>query len=320
MIDPISNYCAPIVLAGAMNNIWGMPESFARIIIPAGITLLVFIAGQIVVWYRGQKTIQNETKNYRAILLSAIDFIKTSVEKNVVSLRDFSGRVANTEEIHPERLELLEMLAGKIDSIGVDRFVRTFMLNSTTPKVDSLNNKMTYNLIAQFGFLTSIESYVKKNYDSYQSRIIKLMDEWNVVYFKLVEITADWGIKTANPTHPLRPFHNQVHNICQSWQQTASNGKSTMTFSMTNLVEPLSQLSKGVLAQNANNEYAYELHKILEKIKFIDLQWRTSKEGDDNFYSDVAASIEESYKSLVNTKEYFEQKTAVKGIFALNKS
>lgn len=319
MTDTISNYCNSIIPAEANNNIWGMPEGFASIIIPAGITLFVFIIGQIIVWYRGQKTIQNETRNYRDIILSWIDFLEPSIEKNTKYLKDFSDRVANTKDVHPERLELIEMLTDKIDSIGVDRFIRTFMINSTLSMEHSTNGKMTYNLIAQFAFLTSIESHIKRDYESYQSRIFMLKDEWNVAFLKLNEIVSDWGIKTANPAHTLHDFHSQVHSIVQSWQQAAVNSENTMIFSMTNLITPLAQLAKNALEQNANNEYAYELHKIVEKFGLVGVKWNVSKKSDEKYYSAIATSIEESYKSLVNAKDYFRQKTKAKGIFALNK-
>ncbi len=323
------NKCKDVILTHTENipsspviensDIWGMPESFARIIIPAIITLFVFVVGQIIVWYRSQAAIQNETKNYRTIILNWIDLIKTTVEKQAKSCTELSGNIANSQDIHPERFEYSKMLAEKADSIGVERFITTFMINSTSPKKDAKNDKMTYNLISQFNFLKSIEPHIAFTYNSYQSQILELMHEWNVVFMKLDELTSDWTAKITSPENPYYTFHHEVVRISNDWIQGAPNGRSTMVYSMSNLITPLTDLTAEELNGNINNEYAFQMSAILQQLRIIDLKWRTNIEGNSKLFADLGTSISNSYLSLTNAKQYFEQKTKVKNIFSLSK-
>ncbi len=301
------------------NNIWGMPENIARIAIPAIITLTVFIIGQIIVWYRAQVAIQNETKNYRTIILNWIDLIKTSIEKQVASCNELSSNIAHSQDIHPERFEYTKMLAEKADSIGVDRFITTFMINSTSSKVDDKNDKMTYNLISQFNFLKSIEHNITNTYNNYQSQILELMSEWNTIFMKLDELTLSWTPQITGSGHPYLAFHREVVKISNSWIQNAPNGRSTMVYSMANLITPLTTLTAEELTRNINNEYAFQMSAILQQLRIIDLKWRTNIDGNSRLFADTATSINNSYASLINAKQYFEQDTKVKSIFKVRK-
>jgi len=301
------------------SDIWGMPESLARIAIPAVITLSVFIIGQIIVWYRSQIAIQNETNNYRTIILNWIDLIKTSVEKQVASCNELSVNIANSQDIHPERFEYTKMLAEKADSIGVDRFIATFMINSTHSKVDNKNDKMTYNLISQFNFLKSIEPNIATTYSNYQSQILELMSEWNTIFMKLDELTSNWTTQITDPNHPYLAFHREVVKISNNWIQNAPNGRSTMVYSMENLITPLTTLTAEELAQNINNEYAFQMSAILQQLRIIDLKWRTNIDGNSRLFADIATSISNSYTSLINAKQYFKQETKAKNIFEVRK-
>lgn len=301
------------------NEIWGMPENFARIFIPAIISIAVFVIGQIIVWYRNQKAIQSETRNYRIVILNWIDLIKSSVDKQITSCRTLSQDIAKSQDIHPERFEYTKMLAEKVDSIGVDRFITTFMINSTSPKKSADNNKMTFNLISQFNFLKAIEPNVAETYKSYQNQTLELMAEWNNYFMKLDQLTSDWTSK-INGTHPYSSFHEKVMDIGSKWlQNTPNNGRSTMIYSMNHLITPLTSLVSVETNKNVNNEYAFQMSAILQQLRIIDLKWRTNIEGNSKLFSDLGTSIENAYNSLCAAKQYFKDKTTEKNIFSVRK-
>lgn len=300
------------------NEIWGMPENFARIFIPAIISIAVFVIGQVIVWYRNQKAIQSETRNYRIVILNWIDLIKSSVEKQITSCRTLSQAIANSQDIHPERFEYTKMLAEKVDSIGVDRFITTFMINSTSPKKNEDNNKMTYNLISQFSFLKAIEPNIAETYKSYQNQTLELMAEWNNYFMKLDQLTSDWTSK-INSTHPYGPFHAKVVDISNKWLQNAPNGRSTMIYSMNHLITPLTSLVSEEIKKNANNEYAFQMSAVLQQLRIIDLKWRTNIDGNSKLFADLGTSIENAYNSLCTAKQYFKDKTTEKNIFSIRK-
>lgn len=306
------------IISDATTSFWGMPEGLARIVIPAGITLLVFILGQIIVWYRTQTAIQNEVKNYRDIILTWIDLIQKPVELQINSCIKLSENIINSQDIHPERFIANKMLAEKVDSIGIERYISTFMINTTIPREKNENDVMAYHLISQFNFLKSIEPIIADTYKNYQTQILELMNEWNIYFMKLDELVSNWS-KIISNNHPYFTFQQKIINTSNSWMKTAPNGRSTIVHSMNNLITPLSKIVEIELNTNIANDYAFQLSAILQQLRIVDLKWKTNIEGNSKLFEDIAISIGNSYRTLLNAKKYFKEKTNVKCIFSLRK-
>lgn len=304
-------------ISGTTDCFWGMPEGIARIVVPAGITLLVFVLGQIIIWYRSQTAMKNEVMNYRDIILTWIDLIQKPVEKQINSCRELSKNIANSQDIQPERFVANKMLAEKVDSIGIERYISTFMINTTKPKEENQNDLMTYNLISQFNFLKSIEPIIADTYKNYQTQIIELMMEWNNYFMKLDELTSNWSKIIVDNKHPYFAFQQEIVKISNNWIKTAPNGRSTMVHSMNNLITPLGKIVGIELNANIKNEYAFQLSAILQQLRIIDLKWKTNIEGNSKLFEDIANSIDNSYKALLNAKKYFQEKTEIKNLFPL---
>ncbi len=136
---------------------------------------------------------------------------------------------------------------------------------------------------------------------------------------KLDELTLSWTPQITGSGHPYLAFHREVVKISNSWIQNAPNGRSTMVYSMANLITPLTTLTAEELTRNINNEYAFQMSAILQQLRIIDLKWRTNIDGNSRLFADTATSINNSYASLINAKQYFEQDTKVKSIFKVRK-
>lgn len=299
------------------NKIFGMPENLAIILIPALITLLVFFCGELIKWYSKQKAIQNETRSYRTTILNWIDLINEPIQKQIDSCNKLSTDIADSPDIHPERFEYQKMLADKIDSISIDRFITTFMINSTSPEKDAQNDKMTYNLVSQFDFIKSIESNLSETYKSFQIQTLALMDDWNKEFMRLSDLTSNWTIEIIDKEHPYFSFHESVIHITTNYMAKAQNGENRTLDSFNNLIIPLSQLVNDELKVNIKNEYAFEMSSILQQFRIIDKKWKSNIKGYSPVFSGIATSISNSYNSLLNAKQYFEDKTNVKDIFRI---
>lgn len=305
----------------SQDTIFLMPESLLRILIPAVIALLVFIVGQLIVWYRNQKGIQNETKHYKRIILGWAELIKNPIEQQVAECRDLSDRIKISENLVPEKFNMVKMLANKVDNISIDKYISTFLLNTTNSKNedDYKNEKMTFNLISQYSYLSSIEGNISETYKSYQTEINKIMEEWNEKFYILTKIIDDWTQK-INEGDDLFDFRQNVRRISVNWVNTAPNGRSTMTYSMSQLVTPLSSLVDVELKSNMNNEYAYQLSETLQYLRIVDLKWRTCNNGFGIVFHNLAKNIETSLNALNEANEYFSTKTKTKNIFDIGES
>ena len=297
---------------------FNIPESLARILIPSIITLTVFLFGQLIIWYRNQRNIQNEAKNYKRIILCWADLIKNPVEKQVTECRDLSLRITSSQTLNPERFSLIKMLANKAESISIDRYISTFMINSTNPKDDNKNDKMTFNIVSQFDFLTTIEQSISDTYNAYQVEMNKIMEEWNEKFIKLTKIIEDWSIKIDNQ-HDYFTFQQNVRRISVNWTRTAPDGRSTMIHSVNQLITPLSALVDAELVANINNKYAFSLSDTLQHLRVVDLKWRICINGYSSVFNNVANNIETSLNALNEAKTYFSTKTKIKNIFSIGR-
>ncbi|MDF9830164.1 hypothetical protein [Parabacteroides sp. PF5-6] len=299
------------------NKILGIPENLAIILFPALITLMIFFLGEILKWYRKQEMKRNETKEYREVILNWIDLINNPIQKQIEACDKIAVDILNSQNIHPERMEYRKMLADKIDSIGVDRFINTFMINSTAPKSDAKNDKMTYNLVSQFNFLKSIEPNLSETYKEYQVQTLALMDEWNSEFMKLNDLTSSWAVKAKNKSHPYFVFNSNVAKIVNGYILKSQQGENNTVNTINNLISPLTALTNDELANNLENEYAFEMSSILQQFRIIDKKWNINVKGYSYLFSGMAKSINNSYSTLLDAKKYFKNETEVKGVLSI---
>lgn len=289
------NYFLLVIRAVSPNvhkNIFGMSEDVAQILIPTITTILVFIVGQIIIWFRNQNKKYNEVKNYQNVILSWIDLIQTPVMQQVQLCRDFAVRMASSSSIQPERFSVKKMLANKLNTISVERYIYTFMINTKNPKGE--NDKMIFNLISQVDFLASIESDIVKKYKEYHNQILELMNEWNSTFNLLKKTVDDW----SKP--PITEFRQPVIDFCRKSLESNPPQQDTLSI-MNNLIIPLEKL----VSQNSYNEDSFQLKPIFNQLEIIVYKWDVNKKGNSQNFNDIAKSIESSYRILHKAKEYF---------------
>lgn len=234
--------------------------------------------------------------------------------QQVASCGDFSKRLQASENIRPESFQYNKMLANKVDEFSVDVFVNTFVTNTKGIDKESENEKQKwcFNLISQFNYLKSIEEQIPTIYEKYQSQTFEIMDEWNSNFVKLDKIISEQS-RIANSA----TFHRQVLEIANAWLEAAPNGRSSVTLTMGNLIEPLSAAVKTELSANPSNDYAFNLSDNLQTLRLSHLKWETNKNENVQEFQDLGTNINDALESLKSTRNSFNEKTKVNSVFKI---
>ncbi|MCJ8290002.1 MAG: hypothetical protein HRT58_10090 [Crocinitomicaceae bacterium] len=299
-------------------EILGLPLGLARIFIPVIVTLLVFALGQFLVWLKSKYEKQNEVASYRELILGWVNLIEQSVTQQVTSCNDFSIRLRDSEDIHPELFQYNKMFANKVDDFSVDVFVNTFVTNSKGVDSESENDKQKwcFNLISEFNYLKNIEEQIPTIYEKYQSQTFEIMDEWNSNFGKLDKIISEQSrLVNSRPGHATATFHGQVMGIANAWLAAAPNGRSSVTLTIDTLITPLTDLVRVELTQNPSNEYAFNLSDILQTLRISHLKWETNKNGNVQIFEGLGTKINDVLVSLKSTKNNFDSKTKPNQVF-----
>jgi len=282
---------------------------------PIGIPILIFVLGQIFFWIDRKNKICRETENYKQVIFSAVDFVTGLVEKQIESCRSFAENLKKSDEILPERLGLVNMLADKVDEINIERFINTFMTNTTKSKE---NSQHTYSIVAQFNYLKSMEIVIKTQYDLHQKQMYEIMNEWNKNFMLLDKLFVETSkVVGDNSTHDLYPFYQKIKEIRDTWVISCPSGRSSANQSVNNLILPLSIfIEKTVQNSNANN-IAYSFLEVLQELQIVNLKWKTHVAGFVTVFTEIVVGLQNSINELTIDKDYFKEKTKTKNIFAI---
>lgn len=318
--DSISAFKIQNLESASDSQIFGMPLGLARIFIPVIVTLLVFALGQFLVWLKSKYEKRNEVTSYRELILGWVDLIEQSVTQQVNACNDFSTRLQNSEDIHPELFQYNKMLANKVDDFSVDVFVNTFVTNSEgiDEESESQKQKWCFNLISQFNYLKNIEEQIPTIYEKYQSQTFEIMDEWNLNFGNLDKIISEQSrLVNTNRQHPTANFHAQIMGISNAWLAAAPNGRSSVTLTMENLINPMTNAVRTELSENPSNDYAFNLSDNLQSLRITHLKWDTNKRGNVQVFQGIGTKINEVLESLKNTKNNFDSKTKPNQVFRI---
>lgn len=88
-------------------TVLGMSQSVASIAIPVGAAILIFLAG----WTIDKRKEYIKIKNFKKTVYYWIDSLKDQVGITVSELNKTANAIRESEDIHPERLEMEEVVA-----------------------------------------------------------------------------------------------------------------------------------------------------------------------------------------------------------------
>lgn len=299
------------------SSVFGIPENVARILIPAIVSIIILFLSQIFTWYFKKRERQLEIQSYRNAILSWIGLIELSVTKQIKACREFAKALEDSKNINTERFTYIKILSGKIDDISIDKFINTFIVNSTHP-LNSENNEMTFNLVYHFSYLTAVEPEMSKTYSVYQDDLFSYMNEWNNSIIELDNLVSKYSrIINKNENNSLFSFHNTILTLCNKWKLSAPNKTITAESTINDLINPLTELVKQELSQNLNNEYAFEISALMLKFRILEKKWKTNIKGNAQNFYDYSKKIQSSYDVLKYSRDYFNNNTKIVNIWKI---
>lgn len=293
----------------------GKPDSMAKIWIPASIPIIVLAATLLYSWYIRKKSIWNEAQSYRRLILEWIELIGSSVNSQIESCTDFVQRIENTEVVQPEKILYIDMLAEKVNSIGLDRFINTFIINSTHNKKNT-NNKMTYNLIAQFNYLQSVELELKNTYNIYHEQMTSFLDDWNKYFIEFHNLISHYSKTIGKDEENLAyNFHIDVNQLSNQWINDMPKSGITKEYVFIDLIKPLSDIVKEELSKGNKHDYVYELSSIIGNFNILRRKLESNINGNALLFRSYATNITTAYSTLITAKDYFNNNTKVLNIW-----
>ncbi|MDP2387879.1 MAG: hypothetical protein Q8M29_16015 [Bacteroidota bacterium] len=303
-------------LSNSHGEIFGLTATDAKFAIPIIVTISIFILTQLISWIKSKSEKRKEILSYRNIITQWVTLIESSITQQINACRDFSTRLTNSTDIHPETFQYNKLQVEKVESISVDRYISAFVTNSTG--AEEPNYRMTFSLISQFNFLKNIENEIPNIYSVYQKQTFEIMDEWNVNFRSLDSLISKQTVTVRTTTnHPTAIFHTQVLQTANAWLNGAPNGRSSVSYSMTNLIEPLSTFVKVELNTNPNNDYAFNLSACLQELRISHLKWQTNLSGNILVFTGIADKLNDVYTGLTNSRNHFIDNTRVRYFWAI---
>lgn len=275
-------------------SIFGMSEELASIVIPTGITIIIFCLSQILSFCYAKCKQYNETKKYRDIVFKWTEMIIPTVRQQAEECKKLSEAVNASEELQPERLAFSISAAEKINCIPADKLVEIFTLRSSLRCIfqdkQSDIEKNTYNIISLHSYLSQLQGMVEENYKSYQIQTIDLGNEWNKSYKILTEyISANMHTKyfefLNNPDLEIKS-----HIDCYK-----------------KIVEPLIRIF-----ETAPGEVGFSIRHTLNELQIIEKKRESLFKGYETIFNDLSNTINSSIEDLVTSVDFFKEETRIK--------
>jgi len=192
------------------------------------------------------------------------------------------------------------------------------MINTKTKLKENINDKMTFNLVSQFNYLTLMEKSIVETYNTYQKDSLDIMDEWNVEFKKLSKCIDNLFVKVNND-HVYFAFKQKVVTISMFFKKATEDGTNTMVGSMDNLISPLTELTTAELNHDVSNEFAFQISEVLQYLRFVEHRWKVNNEAYNSVFKTMGKNIKTSLDSINEAKKYFETNTKTKNILQIGK-
>lgn len=293
-----------------------LPLELAKILIPVLVTISLFFLGHVIGWIKLKYEKFKETKEYREMILEWINLVEKPIKTQIVSCKKFAEQVGSSQDLQPEVLEYNNFIIEKIETIPVERYIKTFVINTKGDKKEKY--KQIYNLISQFDYLKKVQKEMLDYYEKYHSYCEDLMNEWNTNFINLDTIVEKHTLDTKAQAITTDAFHLGILEIVIKWGRNSADGQSSVLNSKLNLIEPMSVLVSHELKGNPINEYAYSLDICLQGLNVTLKKLKGNYEGNKILFSSISQNMETSLETLKNVKEFFNKKTKVRCLFNIN--
>ena len=295
--------------------IMGIPEGFARILIPIAVTVLIFFLGHFISWLKGKYERKKEVSSYKNLISKWIELISKSIEAQITSCDQFAENLEKSEDMSPTRFSANKLLAEKINSLPLEKLINAFSVNTTGDK--DKNYKMTFNLVSQFNYLTNVELSIAENFEAYSKLFDELVKRWNLLFTEFDDIISGQSKEIGkNKEHPNFRFHEEVLKIVNEWIRTSPSDKNSILHTNNKLIKPLIELTAKELNSN-QNDYAFKLSRVIRDLNIELIQWDNAKRVNADLFRNTAETIKHAYDKLLEANVYFKIETKTVNILRI---
>jgi len=288
----------------------------AKILIPVLVTILLFFIGYLIGWITTKYGKYKETKEYREMILEWIGLIEKPIQTQIDTCKKFAELVGSSEDLQPEVLEYNNFIIEKIETIPIERYIKTFVINTKGNIKEKY--KRIYDLISQLDYLKKVQKEMLDYYEKYHSYCEELMNEWNTNFINLDAIVEKHTLENNVQDIPNDPFHLKILQIVIKWGRNSPNGQSSVKNSKLNLINPMVSLVSDELKIHPTNEYAYSLDICLQGLNITLKKLKENYKGNRILFSSIGHNMETSLETLKKVKDFFTHKTKVRCLFNVN--
>lgn len=306
-LDSIKNSIESIsyTLKAPSPTIWGMNESLALIIIPAFVSIFVFLSGLLVNWYSRNSTNRTKAISFKESILYWCSQLIPTLEKQELALTEFANAVSSLKELNTVTLSLYPIHFNQLNTIPLEKYIYAFKDTTTiNSRYKQLNDKSaeyyTYGLVTQFTYISNLCDQIKTEYNTYIDKVKFYMDKWN-------KINKD-GKDICDQLIAIYPQEEEVKKLRSIIINVLNNSPKgvDIPFMSTHYILPILDWSSKNMSHQKYGGNAQMLRSIfiaLDELLYMYQMEITT--GYSARYLDSAERLKQGIESMRNAIDYF---------------
>lgn len=308
-LDSIKNSIESIscTLKAPSPTIWGMNEGLALIVIPALVSICVFLVGLLANWYSRNNTNRTKAISFKESILYWCSQLIPTLIKQESALKEFANTVSSLKEINTVTLPLYQIHFEQLNTIPLEKYIYAF---KDTTTIDSRNKQLndksaeyyTYGLVNQFTYISDLYDQIKIEYNTYLNTVKLYIEEWN-------KINKD-GKDICDQLIAIYPKEEEVIKLRSVIIYVLNNAPKgvDIPFMSNYYINPILDWSSQNMTHQEYGGKAQMLRSIY--IALDELLYRYKIEIIDGYsarYLDSAERLNEGIKSMRNAIDYFSR-------------
>jgi hypothetical protein len=315
--DTLSSAVAPHCPAYTGNYMWvfdgnepveilWMSKDLASIVIPAGITIVIFGIGLFATWYSEKCKRKAELESMKVVLTTWVTLLKSPVVQQAMNVRTFCQNLRQSVDIQPERMSINLLLASKLSSIELKELIQVIVVNSAGSDEDKA--KDLFSVVSQIEFINETEKIIPVAYETYNSHCLTLMEHWNILLDEFYAIRGNMIVQFGGtPGDPHHGLTHQFIHVATAFSNQFPQG-ATITDTDQHLLHPLMAHVMAFLVVNPGSPVANQLEHQIQRMRMIVNQKLVHFEGNAVVFYDLAIRLIFVYKTLVRATERIEDR------------